>query len=221
VLPSLLGIRVSVDDAVVLGTSVLLVLSLWLLLVARRENHTIGFLLRDTDTPDSSADRAPSAENRPKMYSDEKRWLIYHTIISNSLFVVFDHLPNVNTLPGPNSLEAADRREGEAEDNGGRGGAGIRLTRSFFFWFPMMASFAVFSLDWWSYKAPDPFEPGCTPNGYTTFFWVTRAVFVAFWFPLMICCVKSKRYSNATERVLCHYGRKLSADLKLKRPTKS
>ena len=48
---SLLGIRVSVDDAAVLGTLVLLVLSLWLLLLARRENHTIGFLLRDTDTP--------------------------------------------------------------------------------------------------------------------------------------------------------------------------
>lgn len=48
---SLLGIRVSVDDAAVLGSAVLLVLSLWLLLVVRRENHTIGSLLNATDTP--------------------------------------------------------------------------------------------------------------------------------------------------------------------------
>src|SRR6185503_5006235 len=47
----LLGIRVSVDDAPVLGTISLFVFSLWLLLVTRRENHTVGSLLRDTDTP--------------------------------------------------------------------------------------------------------------------------------------------------------------------------
>ena len=44
----LLGIQVSVDDAPVLGTSSLFVVSLWLLLVTRRENHTVGTLLRDT-----------------------------------------------------------------------------------------------------------------------------------------------------------------------------
>jgi len=48
---SLLGIRVSIDDVAVLGSACLSVLSLWLVLVARRENHTIGLLLRDTDTP--------------------------------------------------------------------------------------------------------------------------------------------------------------------------
>ena len=47
----LLGIRVSVDDLPVLGTISLFVVSLWLLLVTRRENHTVGSLLRDTDTP--------------------------------------------------------------------------------------------------------------------------------------------------------------------------
>ena len=56
----LLGIRVSVDDAPVLGTISLFVVSLWLLLVTRRENHTVGSLLRDTDTPgaDSSSSLA-------------------------------------------------------------------------------------------------------------------------------------------------------------------
>lgn len=38
---SLLGIRVSVDDAPVLGTSSLCVFSLWLLLLLRREGNTI------------------------------------------------------------------------------------------------------------------------------------------------------------------------------------
>ena len=46
----LLGIRTSVDDAPVLGTATLLVLAFWLVLLTRRENHTVGLLLRDTDT---------------------------------------------------------------------------------------------------------------------------------------------------------------------------
>ena len=111
VMISLLGIRVSVDDAPVLGTAVLFILSLWLFLVARRENHTTGFLLRDTDSPRPEGNRGPpgdgSAEGEPGSYSNGERWLIYHTIISNSLFVTFDRMPNVDKLPGPNSLEAA------------------------------------------------------------------------------------------------------------------
>ena len=50
VLISLIGIRVSIDDAAVLGSAVLCLLSLWLVLGARRENHTINSLLCDTDT---------------------------------------------------------------------------------------------------------------------------------------------------------------------------
>jgi hypothetical protein len=218
---SLLGIRVSVDDAAVLGTAVLFVFSLWLLLVARRENHTIGFLLRDTDTPRRGGNRepsnTPSAEMRPEVDGDAERWLIYHTIISNSLFVTFDRLPHVRTLIGPNSLRVTTRRKGVRW----RDRVGFRPVRSFFFWFPVVASVAVFSLDWWSYHGPDPFNPGCVPDGDTAFFWRTRAVFLACWVPLTICCMKSNRYSRATERVLRKYGRRLFANLKRKQAAKS
>jgi len=54
----LLGIRTSVDDAPVLGTGTLLVLAFWLVLLTRRENHTVGLLLRDTDTEPPEDDEA-------------------------------------------------------------------------------------------------------------------------------------------------------------------
>lgn len=49
---SLLGLRVSVSDAAVLGSVALLVLAYYQCLCLRRENHEIGTLLRDTrDAP--------------------------------------------------------------------------------------------------------------------------------------------------------------------------
>src|SRR5437016_4109238 len=94
---SLLGIRVSVDDSAVLGTGVLFVLALWLLLVTRRENHTVGFLLRDTDSPRPEGRRATAAEH--DVQSHGQRWLIFHTILSNSVFVTVDEtLASVRTL---------------------------------------------------------------------------------------------------------------------------
>jgi hypothetical protein len=221
ILISILGIRVSVDDAAVLGTAVLFVLSLWLLLVARRENHTIGFLLRDTDTPRRADKRepsdTPSKERRLQADADGERWLIYHTIISNSLFVIFDRLPHVRTLIGPNSLRVTTRRRGGSW----RDKVGFRPIRDFFFWFPVVASGVVFSLDWWSYFSDDPFNPGCVPDRDSSFFWRTRVVFLMCWVPMTICCMRSNRYSRATERVLRKYGRRLFANLKRKQAAKS
>jgi hypothetical protein len=221
VLISLLGIRVSVDDAAVLGTAVLFVLSLWLLLVARRENHTIGFLLRDTDTARHAGNGepsvTPSTERPPEVYSDGKRWLIYHTIISNSLFVIFDRLQPVRTLAGPDSLMATT----EHERDGWLGRVGLRLIRSFFFYFPVIASLVVLGLDSWSYFRFDPFNSGCEWDGDTSFFRRTRVLFLVFWFPLTICCMKSNRYSRLTEGVLREYGLKLFAHLIQKQTAKS
>jgi hypothetical protein len=224
VMISLLGIRVSVDDAAVLGTAVLFVLSLWLLLVARRENHTIGFLLRDTDTSHRARNGepsvTPSTERPPELDSDGKRWLIYHTIISNSLFVIFDRLQPVRTLAGPNSLMATT--EDKDKDDGWLDRVGLSLIRSFFFCFPVIACLVVFGLDSWSYFGFDPFSSGCEGDGATTFFRRTRVLFLMFWIPLTICCIKSNRYSRLTERVLHKYGRRLSAYyLKRKQTAKS
>ena len=118
VMISFLGIRVSVDDAAVLGTSSLFVISLWLLLLMRRENHTVGFLLRDTDTPRDS----DVGDQRRHMYSSGQRWLILHTIDANSLFVTFEPFADSGSLPqrfkpvgGP---KCRCRRQGLAEPTG-------------------------------------------------------------------------------------------------------
>jgi hypothetical protein len=214
VLISLLGIRVSVDDAAVLGSAVLLVLSLWLLLVTRRENHTIGSLLRHTDTPRSDSSRdpslTPSMESQRKIYSSEERWRIFHTINSNSFFVTLDRsLSSVHSLSGPNPLKASPT-------SGFRGWlnkVGFGLVRGFFFWFPAIASFIVFCLDRWSYFIPDPFDPEFKLPGIEPFFWRSMVVFFLCWIPLIACCWKSSQYSRATEKVLREYKGKLAADL--------
>jgi hypothetical protein len=211
----LLGIRMSVDDAAVLGALVLLVLSLWLLLLARRENHTIGFLLRDTDSPDPTVNRDSSTmqttENRPKMYFGGERWLIFHTIISNNLFVTCDpSLSTVQSLNGPTPLQAT----AIGRFKGWLNKVGFGLARSFFFFFPMIASFTVFSLERLSYFLRDPFLPeGAAEGTDRPFYWVSLIVFVVCWLLLTVCCWKSNRYSRATEKVLGEYGRKLRVDL--------
>jgi hypothetical protein len=212
---SLLGIRVSIDDVAVLGSACLSVLSLWLVLVARRENHTIGLLLRDTDTPRPYDNRDPSvAESRLQVKSSGQRWLIFHTIISNSLFVTVDHsLSTVHSLSNLKPMKA-----------GAAGAislwlhrAGFALVRNFFFLFPVIASFAVFCLDRWSYFIQDPFDPDFAIPGLEPFFWSSMVVFFVCWIPLTLCCIRARRYSSATEKVLGQYGAKLRADLLKKR----
>jgi hypothetical protein len=216
VMISLLGIRVSVDDAPVLGTAVLFVLSLWLMLVARRENHTIGFLLRDTDDQSSDGNQQPAgteATETPKKLSHvTERGRIYQTIISNSLFVIFDHLPNVNSLAGENSLAATTA----AANKRRRWPMRILLgfASSFFFWFPVIASIAMFVADHKSYNQwADPFALDCLPPGDGSFYRESRIAFYVCCVPLIICCCKANLYSRATEKVLREYGEKLYAYL--------
>src|SRR5688572_30710315 len=102
VMISLLGIRVSVDDVVVLGPAVFFTLSLWLLLVARRSHHTITALLRSTDTPGSQENPAAPGKQltrgSPEMYHPGERWRIFHTISSNSIFFTFHSLNTPDLL---------------------------------------------------------------------------------------------------------------------------
>ena len=212
---SLLGIRVSVDDAAVLGTLVLLILSLWLLLLARRENHTVGFLLRDTDSPRPAGNRGASTtrptQNRPDMSFRGQRWLIFHTITSNSVFVTCDpSLSTIQSLNGRNPSKATSF----GRFNGWLNKAGLGLVRSFFFYFPIIASLTVFSLDRLSYFLRDPFLPeGAAEGTHRPFYWVSLVVFVVCWFLLTVCCWRSNRYSWATESVVREYGGKLRGDL--------
>jgi hypothetical protein len=208
---SLLGIRVSVDDSAVLGTGVLFVLSLWLLLVTRRENHTIGFLLRDTDSPRPGEWRhQTTATASQDAVPHGQRWLIFHTILSNSIFVTFDDsLASVESLDDPKppasgrvtTLKATLSRQG------------FKAVRGFFFLFPVITSFVVFGIDRWSYFIPDPFAPGAQPPGLITFYYQSMAIFIVCFIPLAVCCTRARRYSTATQTVLREYGNKLREDL--------
>jgi hypothetical protein len=216
---SLLGIRVSIDDVAVLGSACLFVLSLWLVLVARRENHTIGLLLQDTDTPRPSDSRDSSlVESRSQVNSSGRRWLIFHTIISNSLFVTVDHsLSTVHSLSNLKPMKAGATGAISAWLHR----AGFGIVRNFFFLFPVLASFAVFCVDRRSYFIQDPFDPNfATPasSGLGPFFWESMVVFFVCWIPLTLCCLRARRYSSNTEKVLNQYGAKLRADL-LRRKT--
>ena len=158
----LLGIHVSVDDAPVLGTTSLSIFSLWLLLVTRRENHTVGSLLRDTDTSLGDEERVPGSgrlgvPGARNSYSNSQRWLIlYHTIVANNLFVTFDRsATRIKSLrvSSPRLTRSAQGTKGALNR------LALSFSRDFFFWFPVVASAIVFYLDRRSYFQPDPFEP--------------------------------------------------------------
>jgi hypothetical protein len=212
----LLGIRVSVDDAPVLGTISLFVFSLWLLLVTRRENHTVGSLLRDTDTPhpdDESGGFGGSfiMSGAQDLYSNGQRWLIFHTIASNNLFVTFDRsMSRIQSLRGANRLLSAEVKG----TKGITSRLGLAFARDFFFWFPVAASAFVFYLDRRSYFQPDPFAPGAAIPGVSApLFFESMVVFFACWIPLLACCRGSAQYSRATDNVLRDYGQRLQSDL--------
>ena len=212
----LLGIRVSVDDAPVLGTISLFVVSLWLLLVTRRENHTVGSLLRDTDTPggDSSSSLAgsrqlPDIEPR-QLYSNGQRWLIFHSVFANNLFVTFDRWSQIDSLRNPNAVV----HDGPTGIKRRLDRLSMSFARNFFFWFPVAASSLVFALDRMSYFLEDPFAPELRPPGWEApWFFASALVFVVCFVPLVICCRGAARYSRATGNVLREYGERLRADL--------
>ena len=213
VLNSLLGIRVSIDDVAVLGSAVLCLLSFWLVLGARRENHTIYSLLRDTCSPGlPSGYRDPSVlkltRNRRNTVSGGECWRIFHTIISNSLFFTFQSFDN-RDLSNANVATRFKRSLNTV---------GLRVVRSFFFLFPVIASFIVFCLDRWSYFIPDPFDPDFAIDGVGPFFGRSMVVFFLCWIPVTICCWRARRFSMSTETVLRDYGKKLQADLSLQHP---
>ena len=211
----LLGIRVSVDDAPILGTTSLFVFALWLVLVTRRENHTIGSLLRDTDTPrpdgDSGVlDGTPSAADLPDLYSNGQRWLIFHTIAASNLFVTFDRsMSRIESLRGKNVLMS--KSEGV---KGLPGRLGLAFARDFFFLFPVAASLFVFYLDRLSYFRSDPFVAGAKPLGADApLYFESMVVFLACWTPLLVSSIAAVRYSRGTDAVLRDYGQRLQSDL--------
>ncbi|MEA2339115.1 MAG: hypothetical protein QOE82_3122 [Thermoanaerobaculia bacterium] len=203
----LLGIRMSVDDAV-LGVAILAMLSLWLVLVTRRENHTIGLLLRATDT--NKGEKAESSPEAPsgKKYSDEQRLLIFHTIAANAIFETPDtSMVAISSLGGPDPLTVPVIGWKRLAND-----YSFRMIRGFFFLFPIITSVIVFCADRYSYFIEDPFDHNKIPGIHDAFFWPSLAFYVAL-LPLAVCCRKAARFSHATESVLREYCLKLRRDL--------
>lgn len=213
VLISPLGIRVSIDDVGVLGSAVLLLLSLWLLLLVRRENHTIVSLLRHTDSSTPASDRDASAKPSQGIPSNisfkGERWRIFHTISSNSLFFTLQSIDE----PGPAPINAAAkfRRLINAAAKFKRliNNRVFGCVRAFFFFFPVIAMLLVFGLDRRSYSMQDPFHAFFEIPGREDFFWSSWWVFLVCLAPLTISCWQSRKYSNETEKSLNDYGNKL------------
>lgn len=139
----------------------------------------------------------------------------FHTIISNSLFVTVDHsLLTVHSLSNLRPMKAGAR----GAVNAWLHRAGFGIVRNFFFLFPVIGCFAVFCLDRWSYFMNDPFDVHFEAAGLEPFFWRSLVVFFVCWIPLTLCCIRARRYSTDTEKVLNQYGGKLRADLLRKKP---
>lgn len=206
---SLLGIRVSVDDAAVLGTAVLAILAFWLVLVTRRENHAVALLLRDTDAP-AAADGEPSREDGSARSANVRRWLIFHTISANAMFETsYTSLEAIPTLRGVNPL-ALPKRGLQPWINE----HAMSFLRAFFFVFPVVTSVVVFAVDRYSYFIADPFNPrGAPPGTGDPFFWPSMAPYVLCLIPLAMACRKANTFSLATENVLREYAAKLFGDL--------
>jgi hypothetical protein len=51
------------------------------------------------------------------------------------------------------------------------------------------------------------------PGAGAPLFFASMVVFLAWWIPLLACCISAARYSRATDDVLRDYGQRLQADL--------
>jgi len=148
---TLLGIRLSIDDAPVIGSATLFIISIWFLLSIRREYYTIYFLLKDTRQLDP---RSPD----PKQLSTQ--WHIYHGIISESVFSLYWKriLPEWRGISAPVGIQ----KKGDDEDD-----VFSRIHSAFatsfvalIFWLPVVTSVFVIVLDRISYYERSPFRRG-------------------------------------------------------------
>ena len=200
---ALLGVHVSVDDAPTIGTFALAVVSIWLLLLMRRENHTIGFLMRATDSQAVTSDAGISDEGAHRSL----RWLIFHSISASNMFLTLDaSLARVDDLKGESNPFVTNPTYTWRE-------RGRRLAfgfgRGFFFLFPVAASSIVWGLDVWSYFRPDPFDDMSVSGWAEPFLYKSSATYALFAIPLLYCCIRSNAYSIATNRVVRQYGARL------------
>jgi hypothetical protein len=182
----LLGISVGVSDLAVLGALTLFIVSVWFYFSVRRENRTIGFLLKHS--------RNEKAEIRN---------MIFHGIISHLVFADIGR--------GDHPI---DHLEGEVSR--ARGRPFTRLIVKMLFFLPPFAVAIVVLMDILSLvllKAPYrlPHEP--LWKHLTVLDWVQVSIMelVAIFFATLtgVICTRILEFENATDRVLMEYAEKL------------
>jgi hypothetical protein len=179
---SLLGIRVGVDDAPQLGALTLFVMSIWFFFSTRRENYTIGYLLRETREDDL-----------------DTRWMIFHGVISFSVFTNISNVDKpVSSIKGPaprdNTVDFA------------------RPAYRTLYFLPSIAIAMLLILDVLSVFLASPFRESqekplwsllnTREVIYSIIWW---GFSVTFGVLTTILCWKSMKFSMATERVLTEY----------------
>jgi Protein of unknown function (DUF2934) len=216
---SLLGIRVSVDDAPIVGTFALVVISIWRLLAIRREHITIASLLRDTRrNGDVTVDLL------------RRQWRVFHGIVSESVFTTFE-----KSLTPISGLRIHHKTDGGRPKVvwrvltvimhfGWTKRVGLqRLVLNtfvqFVFWLPVLTSLFVFILDRLTYYQRSPFRDGiinpASGGNAVELFPLWRWWFWGCFFVLFFVTLLSFAYNRCTETTIREYHGELKNSLRL------
>jgi hypothetical protein len=180
---SLLGIRVGVDDAPQLGALTLLIVSIWSFFTTRRENYTIGYLLRETCHDDR-----------------DTRWMIFHGVISYSVFT------NISNVDQPISSIRGPAPRDNAVDF-------ARVAYRALYFLPCIAIAMLLMLDVLSvFILASPFRTSHSRPLLSELSLGDIVASVIWWcvalglgIPTYILCLRALRFSRATEKVLTEY----------------
>jgi hypothetical protein len=180
----LLGIQVRIGDGAVLGSLSLYVICIWLFLSMRRENHTIGLLLRDTQAC------KPAVRN-----------MVYQGIVSFAIFTT------VTDIDAP--IDNLDERRTPIEP---KTFPLIRFTYRFLILLPALTIACMFVTDFVSiifFKSPfrEPHEPLWKKIGFGE--WIQRGAMetlcISLFFLTLFVCVRIVKFNSGTEKVLREY----------------
>lgn len=208
---SLLGLRVSVDDAVVIGPVAMLFVSTWLFVSCRRENHVIGQLLLHVFRASEST---LGAEETLRI--NQRKWLVFQSVTSNSLLTNFNYsFEPISSLQGDDPASSSSSHACHCIGRWILQGVDI-----VFFALPLFACIFTFVLDRTGYVRESPYQPLQVPPGDSLYssFYPTSVIGLTCMIALGAMCWQSLQYALATGRLLeeCHQELRTSIDFDMK-----
>jgi hypothetical protein len=191
----LLGLKISVDDFTILGALALAVLTTWLFLRARAENHAVGRLLQHTNGDPGSDSAVDGSE------ANSLRWLIAQSAASGSLFS-----PRGGAFRSISSLSTRQSRQGQM------GPFFFKLIGICFIMHPAMVAVIAMYVDKQSYFWNDLFlkefiKGTETDEHYQACWWWTLGLTTA----TCLACSLALYFVWSSERVLQEYLVRLRA----------